>query len=464
MKPTSQNEIDFTKKIRTGKKTNGDRLFLILFKIFAKPLKSERGTALLMAIFSTLFLLFIAAQVSNTSISEYLVSAQELKRVQAFYAADACMELSLLRIKLYQQAEAAIGSTLPDPSMLEFIWQFPFAWPLPLPPGLNSVEKGEAQGLLKTSLMKNSWIGQISSEGGKIDVNDLGSPSEFIRKATSAQLMNIFELELKNNPKFSDRYRGFQFQKLINNMADWVDENSESLNGGPEKAFYSGIDSQMVPPNQSFKTLNELHLVADMKDDLFDLLKNRITIYGIKGINPNYATAEVFTSLDPTITPEIADLLIKRRSDPKLGGPYKDEADFTNYLSTAGGRLSTPADQRMALVFEPVSSFKVECFGSVKDVTRKFIAIVFDFDKVKTRLKEYVAKDNPQTGTQTGISPRCQGKQDLLTCECGPNRNDPAFPACQSRVQSGAAGATPATPPNPGPKPGRPNVVFMQES
>lgn len=432
-----------------------------MFKIqtFKSILKNQKGSALLMAIFASLFLMFLATSISNLTVSEYLISSQELKRVQAYYAAEGCMEISLFRIKIYEQAQQAMAD-MPDKSMLEMIIQFPLAWPLPIPKDLDAVTKGETKDLSKTSYMKASWTPKITSESGKIDINDLGSKIESVKKSTTNQIMHIFQQELMTNTRFSDKYRGYQFDKLINNIADWIDDDDESGNGGPEKGFYQNIDSQMIPPNQSFKTLEELHLVAEMKDDFFELLKDRITIYGIKGLNPNYATKEVFMSLDQSITSEIADKIIARRTNQQLGGFYKNEQDFEGYLNGLGARISMPADQRVPLVFEPVSNFKIECFANVQDVTRKLIAIVFDFDKVKARYDQLSGDKNAPGAT---IPDSCKTKAtdaERIQCTCA-NVQPTDKQTCEANAKKASVGNT--KPSTPGFKPGKPRVVFMQE-
>jgi type II secretory pathway component PulK len=79
-----------------------------------RTLKSnQRGAAIMLAMFTTMFVLFLATEISEQSIMEYLTSATEVKKVQAQYAAEACMRLSLLRIKAYQQATLALGDQVP---------------------------------------------------------------------------------------------------------------------------------------------------------------------------------------------------------------------------------------------------------------------------------------------------------------------------------------------------------------
>src|SRR5690349_15933091 len=105
-------------------------------------LNNNRGMALIMAITCILVISWIAMEVSYDSLVEYNVNVNSLNRLKAYYAARSGVELSLLRIKTYQQASSQFGKQLGGNSeMLEQIWKMPFAWPVPMPEGLSAVDK-----------------------------------------------------------------------------------------------------------------------------------------------------------------------------------------------------------------------------------------------------------------------------------------------------------------------------------
>ena len=300
------------------------------------PLKNNRGVALLIAVFSLGVLIFIANEVSYESNVEYVVASQEVNRIQAYYSAKAGAELSLLRILLYKKAIAQYGEQLgPQKSILDPIWQFPFAWPptnfIPQD-DLTVVAREALKDVEKNSSLKSTYITTIESEDGKIDINSLGSKLEPIRKATRQQLLEIFAAELEQNEKFQEKYSNFNFEELVNNIEDWLDSDNVSLNGGAESLSYQGeLQSDFIPPNEELKTLEELHLIANMTDDIYNLLKNKVTIYGISGINVNYAPAETLMALDPQITQEVAQQIIERRS-PENGGLFGSENSFIDFF------------------------------------------------------------------------------------------------------------------------------------
>lgn len=375
-----------------------------IWKEAKKPVGNQKGVALIVAIAALMLIMYFAMEVSYESNVEYIVNAQGLNRVKAYYAAKSGMQLSLLRIKIYQQAQSQLGAQLGDSPMLDQIWQFPFAWPLPVPPEMSAVDKDSFAKVVKESSMDSSYIVTIEDEGSKIDLNDLNSPSKYLREATKQQLLNIFEQKKKDDEEFQRKHSNFNFEELVNNIADWQSEKAESLNGGAKTAKYSDYnrDTQdYYPPNRAFRTMAELHLVAGMEDDFYDLLEPRITIYGMKGINPNLATKEVLKSLDPAMTDEAVAEIIKRRSSEEEGGPFKCDPkepkspDFWDFVASRGVRVLGNPDQ-IPMTCEKVMNFKIRSTGEFAGATREIIAIVMDLNRTAKKVKSFVDAEKPK--------------------------------------------------------------------
>ena len=94
--------------------------------------KSRRnGVALLLAVTSLLLMVFVASEVSKDSTIEYVVNTHEVQRIKAYYAARNSLDIALLRIKVYQQA-SRMNLPAGFAQQLNQVWNFPFAWPLPI--------------------------------------------------------------------------------------------------------------------------------------------------------------------------------------------------------------------------------------------------------------------------------------------------------------------------------------------
>lgn len=382
--------------------------------LFFRPVVNERGMAMLIAIFSLMLLTFIATEVSYQTSVEYTSASQEVNRIRAQYAAKAGVEISLLRILIYKKAIASFGDKLGEnKSMLDPIWNFPFAWPPVVPDDLAAVEKDQIQKSVKESTMKANILATIKSEGGKIDINDLGSPAKALADSTRQQILKIFTNEIENNEDFADKHSDINFEELVNNIADWIDEDEESLNGGDEKGYYQDeLLHDKIPPNRSLKTLEELHMVKDMKDEFYNLIAPKVTIYGSKGINVNYAPDEVLMALDPQIDKEKAGLIIQRREDKEKGGFFKDQDEFLGFLE--GGEINIDTSEfnqdGIPLLFAEEQNFRVISTGNYSNATREITAITYDMDNLMERLitlldEEDKAKDQGGADGETDPNP-----------------------------------------------------------
>ena len=371
---------------------------------------SERGAALMLALFATTLLMVIATEIMFETSVEYVVSTQSVNQVRAYWAARAGVEMSLLRIHIFRQAQAMGANALPDPSILDEIWRQPFMWPPPIPEETSLAAKGEIQAAIKASeltALKASYFTTIESEGSRIDINDLGSPSKIMAEAARNQLLQLFNQKVENDENFSRRFRGFDFQAVLNNIADWIDADGEGRGGGQEREMYAdrGSDTKFLPPNQPLRSLQELHMVEGMTDELYDLIAPAVTLYGGKGINVNQASKEVFRAFGPAFTDERIDRILADRKDPRRG-PFKDEKDFVEYLNSigiSGNPFQSDNESKTPLVFDPETNFRVRSTGKAGQAQSDIVAIVYDVDKVRERLEKALVEQatrgqNPNPG------------------------------------------------------------------
>ena len=370
-----------------------------------RSLRRETGAALMMAIFCVTMLMVIATEIMYETNVELAVSSQSVNQVKAHYAATAAVEISLLRIFIYRKAAAMVGNS-PLKSMLDPIWQMPFTWPPVVPEGTSRVNKDEIKDSVKASSMQGSYLATIDAESAKLDINDLASPLPGIVDNTKKRIKDIFLAKIQGDEVFDRKYRNYDFDLLIGNIKDYVDDDKNGEDGGQENSKYTGMGTSTTgdsyPPNQPFKTIDEIHMVAGMTDEFFDILKPNITIYGSKGINVNYAGKEIFRAMDPVqFTEERVGKIMERRSDPNLGGPYKDDKDFLGFIQGLGMNdswyFNEKKQPKIMLLYDSEYNFRIRATGSSGKVTKDITAIVYDFDRVKARLFE-LSKKEPAGG------------------------------------------------------------------
>jgi general secretion pathway protein K len=415
---------------------------------------NERGVAILMALTAMILMLVLALSVSYDTQVEYQVAAQKVNRLKAHYAARAGVEIGLYRILVYKKVMATAGSNIrQDPmlqEMVDQIWRFPFSWPPVVPDEANPVAKDKVAATVKDSFMDAQYAVTIESEGGKIDVNDLGSPVRVIAESTQKSLLNIFNVEFETNEQFARKHSPQRIQELINNMIDWVDDDQNGRNGASEDQLYEQPrdTNQRLPPNRPFRTLDELRMVEGMDDEMFDLIKNRITIFGNKGINPNQATAEVLKGLSPQITEEAAGRIIERRTNIQLGGPFRDDKDFFGFLQ--GLNVNTGPLQALGIPFyyDAEYNFRVLSSGRYKNVVKNIEVVTFDLENLSQRYGFFLRQQNPDGSSAAGATT---------------GGNPPA--GTTPPAGSNPAGGAPTQPQIQFQAPrGRPTVVLWQES
>lgn len=361
-----------------------------------KVIKNQSGIAIITAILALSFLVYLATQVTYDATVEYAINSQDVKRLKAYYAAKAGIQMSLLRIKTYQQVVKKLGKDASNYPMINMIWQYPLQWPLALPTaaGVSLTDKQNIQESTQGTFFDASFTTTISDEGTKIDLNDLISPSKVLKDTTRRLLLNTFTQKIENDDRFADQYRNFRFEELINQIADFMSDKKVSLNGGDKTSVYNNSDYEGYPPNRGFRTVSELRVLPLMEEALFQLLESRVTTFGLKGINPNTASKDILMSIDIGITSEIADRLINRRSNESEGGPFKNPQDFWGSVDGFGARLNVdPKD--VPIITETLVSFHVKSIGVYSNVRSTIEVVVVDLDTMAARIADNVNKENP---------------------------------------------------------------------
>ncbi len=352
-------------------------------------LGNQRGVAMLMALMSLSLLMWISVELSYDTSVDYVVAANQVNEVKAFYAAKAGVELSLLRIHIYKMAMQNLGSQLgPQSKMLDMIWSFPMMWPPQLPEDANmtEVDRSLIQGVVGESLMDAQYAATITSEGSRIDLNDLGSDVKALSEGTKRQLMRIFESELEHNEEFRQKYSGFNFEEVLNNIADYVDSDREGRNGGDERSPYRDLkvpdDVEVFPPNRSFMSIDELNIVAGMTDDLFRLLEPKVTVFGVKGFNVNHATKDTLMALDPTMNEEAVNAVLKRINDPQEGGPFPPgegcKKSFLEFISGYGVDVRILDESTLPFLCDSEVNFRISSDGVALRSRKSIEAITYD--------------------------------------------------------------------------------------
>ena len=291
-------------------------------------------------------------------------------QVKAYYLAKSAMKVSLLRLKAYQNVKgfvasnAAAGGLIPK-KVLEMIWNFPLAFPLPKElPGLTPIQKDLIQKFNDETGLEGSFTAQVESEGSRFNLNSIlpgmsiatpspsaspsptntsapGDPSapspspsptfdkEAAHKSLNEYLTAIFNNKIQDDEEFSQAYRDYKLEELVDSILGWADRTYEArlyprnhpvpLKGAP---FYS---------------VSELHQIPYMDDTLYDLFAPNLTVLSTSGINVNLMPEATLRALIPELTKEEVTEFFKFRDDPEKDNLFKTVDDFFTYMKTNVG-------------------------------------------------------------------------------------------------------------------------------
>lgn len=102
-------------------------------------------------------------------------------------------------------------------------------------------------------------------------------------------------------------------ETITDSILDWIDADDFHHLNGAEKDYYLSLPSPYEPQNGALETIEELALIKGFRSQVFEKLREYLTIYGSGKINVNAAEKEVLLYV-PLVTPEIADAIIQYRT------------------------------------------------------------------------------------------------------------------------------------------------------
>ena len=230
------------------------------------PLRTEQGIALIIVLWVLVLITVTTGSFTVLARTENLQAHQLLTGTQARYAAEAGLNLAVLRLK----DPVAETRWIPDGRI--YRWQF----------------EGH---LLEISII---------DERGKINLNS-------VNEATLINWLVTTGLEDQ------------QVAQLVDVILDWQDADDITRANGAELADYEAEGIPYGPTNTSFIILEELQQVLGINNVLYRQLEPALTLYGRGGaVDPAFAPYEALLSV-PGMTPELARTYVEDRSSMQAG-------------------------------------------------------------------------------------------------------------------------------------------------
>ncbi|MCG3115395.1 MAG: type II secretion system minor pseudopilin GspK [Candidatus Manganitrophus sp. SA1] len=298
-----------------------------------KLLKNEGGFALLLSLLVVLLLTVLILELDFQARADLRAAGNFRDDLKAFYLARSAVSAG----------EAILKEDLRFSNKYDGLDEL---WAYPVP------EYPLGDGVLS---------GAITDETGKFNLNSLvdntGKTAATVQKTRHKQLRRLFEL-LQLDPELADP------------IVDWVDIDSDPISAyGAEDESYRRLDPPYSAKNARFDTLEELHMVWGITDDVYRKISPYLTVYGDGLINVNTADSLMIQSLDfeGGIDESIAGRLIENR-------PYENKQKFID---------SVPADVKTRFTTAGTTSgidtksnfFSITAEGKVQN-TRKIVRAI----------------------------------------------------------------------------------------
>jgi len=389
----------------------------------------KRGAALLTVLIAMMLMSLMLFEFQYQAMVERKLAYNELGQLQAYYLAKSGARIGLLRVALFGRAlkspqfKSLPGGAAAIRPFLDMIWNLPLPG---FPPAAASKDKmlkadrDNADKVLKQTKIKDGESTHvITSEGGKINLNDLVVPEGPFRSDrtnfngtmrgafdyTARLLFFLVENLLRESENPGEEYGNLRPDELVYNIMDWVTPGDYAYGGGAKDGFYDQQDPPYKAKRNRFYTVEELRLVKGMDDHLFEKLRGKVTVYSYSGkINLNSADRVVLKALFPDFTEDDLKRLFEAKD---LNNGWVSESQFVDYVSTTLGRASFKQlynDPKTYPFTVGTDSFIIESMGALR--------------RSKSSVQRIIRVGVSISSTGTG-SAQPQNFADKASCEAG---------------------------------------------
>jgi general secretion pathway protein K len=156
----------------------------------------------------------------------------------------------------------------------------------------------------------------VTEENGKLNVNLLADKNGKPNRARIDQLLRLIDLLNQQQPDLPHIGYG-----IVPAIIDWTDDDDEvvclpfikSENLGAESDYYAGLKPPYRCRNKPFDTTQELLLLKGVTSEVFERIRDYVTVKGDGKVSINSASKLVIESLSQELNPALAQMIIDRR-------------------------------------------------------------------------------------------------------------------------------------------------------
>jgi general secretion pathway protein K len=300
--------------------------------------KSQQGVALLMVLIALTILGSMTADLMETNEVYLATTVNARDAVQAEYMARSGVNLSRLLLSF----QRILGTTMNFP-----FWQYA---DLVIEMFTDSEGGGMLADLAGIDLSGVEGLGlgiegsdlevTIIDEDSKINVNLANDEGRGGMRNRMIQQLTSLMAPIEYDPLFKRESKDGQFferEDLICELLDWADPDEDlcDMSGSEDPSVYQTLDPPYERKNAPFDSLEELHLVRGIDDDIWsafvepdpeDPASRVLTIWGVGKINVNTAPAQV-----------LFPLVCMMATDPNGMNPCNDVSQLANLIQILQG-------------------------------------------------------------------------------------------------------------------------------
>jgi general secretion pathway protein K len=180
----------------------------------------------------------------------------------------------------------------------------------------------------------------ITEETAKLNINLLKDKNGKPNRVRIDQLLRL--IDLLNRDRDGHSHIGYG---IVPAIIDWIDGDDEvthlpfikNENSGAESAYYGNLETPYKCKNTPLETIEELLLVKEITQDVFESMRDYVTVYGDGKININYALKHVIESLSEKMDSALAQMIIERRKYK----PFDSIMELRDVPGMTGGIYNT---------------------------------------------------------------------------------------------------------------------------
>ncbi len=322
----------------------------------------DKGSAFIVALWALLVLGSLALAVNSYVWPQLNVAGKLRDRAKLHYLAEAALKRAIAEVST---DEIMAYDALKDPwSSNEAVFK-----DAPLGDSVYSVKY----------TVTNPETGEGNIRYGLIDEERKIS----INTASQAVLVSFFEIVGNTSSA--------EASGIAASIVDWRDTDDTPLENGAENGYYMSLELPYPCKNGNFQVPEELLLVKGVTRQIFDSVKDRITVSGFGAVNINTADGSVLRSLG--ISGGLVDKIIDFRKGNDDKEATEDDGIFDN-VSTIANTLSESkslSKEELAELSNLAASgaltvrsdnFMGRCYGGIRG-QEKTASVTFIFNRGK---------------------------------------------------------------------------------